>query len=52
MLGFLLLLSIVILMGALRGRFGPAAAAGYAGLLMFGHITFGNFYVFYAPLRS
>lgn len=48
MLGFLSLLSIVMLMGALRRRFGPAAAAGYAGLLLFGSTVFENFHFFYS----
>ena len=50
MLGFLSLLSIIMLMGALRRRFGPAAAAGYAGLLLFGSIMFENFHFFYSPI--
>lgn len=50
MLGFLSLLSIAMLMGALRRRFGSAAAAGYAGLLLFGGVMFENFHIFYSPV--
>lgn len=50
MLGFLSLLSVVILMGALRRRFGSASAAGYAGLLLFGSIMFEQFRVFYSAV--
>ena len=49
MLGVLAILSIMMLMVALRRRFGAASAAGYAGLLLFGSVVFENLRVFYAP---
>ena len=49
MIGILAILSIMMLMGALRRRFGPAAAAGYAGVLLFGSVVFESLTSIYTP---